>query len=263
MRPHTKDYLEVITTVAHDIAHLIRSQNGEIKNIYNNWTIATTAAHLVLSQRMSKQVMQGEKNPYKNAKPETVAETNEHLLSTFSERNPAKLATMLVMDTENILKVCMTQDENTVYKTHFGSMDLQTFLSYNLCHLLIHESQISRSLKKPYLVTEQSAELTIPFIKKAMLVTYSKDTDKRFIATFRIQLKNMKPFFINCHGEEITINDEFAGVIDCTIATDVKTFFLVSTNLENQWNLLFKGKISVWGRRPWLALKLTNLFKNP
>lgn len=258
-----KEYIVEITGAAHEIAHLIRSLNGDMKNNYTSWNIATTAAHLVISQRMTRHILQGEKNPYRNAKPEIVEETNAQLLAKFEERNPAKLATMLVMETENVLKKFMTFNQNKNFRTHFGSMDAETFLSYNLCHLLLHGSQISRTLNKPVLVTEQNAMMTLPFLKKAMLATYDKEAVKDFYATFAIHLTDLESFVITCNNEKITISEHGIGKVDCHITTDAKTFFLVATGLENQWHLLLKGKVRVWGRKPWLALKLTTLFKSP
>jgi hypothetical protein len=264
METGIKEYTVAITAVADYIVGLIRHlEDTSIPLAHTKWTVGTAAAHLVISQRLSKRVLQGEKNPYKNANPETVADTNAILLEEFVERKGDKLATMLVMDTEAFLKTLAQQNDSFKMRTHFGTMDLETTLAYNLCHLLIHASQIARALNHRIPVTNKDVAMVLPFLKLATKVTYDKDTGKDFTCTYAIHLRNSVSYAIICEGQKVHVVDMIPEFVDCHISADPVAFFLVSTGVINQWQPLFTGKLLAWGKRPWLALHLTKLFKSP
>jgi uncharacterized damage-inducible protein DinB len=259
-----KEYAIAITAVTDYIAAMIRSlPDTTIPLSRSHWTIGTAAAHLVVSQRLSKKILQGEKNPYNSAKPETVAETNAKMLEEFVERKGDKLATMLVMDTESFLKALAQEKDTFTMQTHFGKMDLQTSLAYNLCHLLIHASQIAMALKKTVPVTKKDVEMVLPFLKLGTKASYDKDVAKDFIGTFAVHLRNSVSYAIICEGQSVQTADEIPEHVDCHISADPVSFFLVSTGVITQWKPLFTGKLIAWGRKPWLGLRLTQLFKSP
>lgn len=264
MNPRKKEILQEIIAVSDYIAALIRplhETNIPIKN--GTWTIGAASAHLVISQKFSKKILQGEENPYKNAKPETVSAMNRKLLSEFPERRGDRLATMLVMNTEAFVKEAERHSDDSVIKTHFGPMNMLTSFSYNLCHLLIHGCHIAKTLKKPLPIEEKHIPMVLPFLKRAMEITYDKESVKHFQGTYVIKLRNINPYAISCNGSAISITEEIPQHVDCFISADPKSFFLVSTGNANQWSELVKGKILIWGRKPWLALRLPKLFRNP
>jgi hypothetical protein len=264
MKAVRKELIGEIIFAADYLAGLIRTlpdTSTPLKK--SSWTVGTASAHLVISQKLSKKILQGEENPYKNANPESVAFTNEQLLRDFTERRGDKLATMLIMNTEAFLKETDNYNDDRVIQTHFGTMDLLTSLSYNLCHVLIHGSQIALALKKPLPLEEKHIALTLPFLKQAMLKTYDKMLAKDFQGTFVIHIRNLPPYAIVCRSKSITVDDTIPEKVDCHISVDPFTFFLIATGVIGQWMPLLQGKFVIWGRKPWLALRLTTLFKSP
>ena len=49
---------------------------------------------------------------------------------------------------------------------------------------------------------------------------------------------------------------------DPTVNADPVSFLLVAYGRETQWRATMRGALP-WGRRPWLALKLTSYFVHP
>lgn len=77
-----KELTGEIVSISDHIAAMIRPvSEGDISLKNSTWTISTAAAHLVISQKLSKRILSGDENPYKNAKPETVAASFEEAIA--------------------------------------------------------------------------------------------------------------------------------------------------------------------------------------
>ena len=50
---------------------------------------------------------------------------------------------------------------------------------------------------------------------------------------------------------------------DVTVSADPIAFLLVAYGRRSQWNEIARGHLFVWGRRPWLALRLKSYLVNP
>jgi hypothetical protein len=264
MTPLRKELLAEIETVASRDADLIRSiADTSIPLKHSSWTVGDVVAHLVISQRVTKNILRGEKNPYPNVDPQAIASTNEKLLSEFPERNGKTLATLLAMDTDAFIKEANRYDDDHTMVTHFGSLNLLTGLSHNLFHLLLHGCQIADTLQRALPIEAKHLPLILPFLKKSMIATYDKESAVDFNGTFIIHLRNSLTFGIVCDGENIQITDDVLADVDCHISLDPISYFLLLAGVVSQWKLFMTGKISIWGKKPWFALHLPKLFRNP
>lgn len=259
-----KEYLNEIAIVASRVAGLVRYQhdtNLPIKG--TKWSIGDAVAHLIISQILSRKILQGTKNPYKNAKSETIAAMNAELLSEFKERDGAKLATLLTIETDNLLKEISRHEDSYIVRTHFGEMELLTVLSYNLCHMLIHGSTIALALKKPLPIEEKHIPMTFPFSKLAMHSTFDRAAAKGFTGSFAIHLRNSVAFSIVIKDQSISIHDYIIDDADCHVYADSVVYFLLSTGVISPWRAVLQRKIKIRGKRPWIAARLPKLFETP
>ena len=51
--------------------------------------------------------------------------------------------------------------------------------------------------------------------------------------------------------------------IDCHISADAAAMLLVAWGRRSQWPAIAAGKITAWGRKPWLGPKFRSLVRNP
>ncbi|MBA3724452.1 MAG: SCP2 sterol-binding domain-containing protein [Candidatus Levybacteria bacterium] len=264
MSSKQKELANEIAIVTSRVADLIRPHTDTSLPIkQSTWTIGTAIAHLIISQKVTRKILQGEKNPYADAKPETVAAMNEKLLSEFIERDGKKLATMLVIETDALLKEANRLNDDFTVQTHFGSMDMQTCFAHNLFHLLLHGSIVGQTLNKPLPIDQKHMVMVLPFLKQAMLVTYDAEAAGDFVGTYTIHLKDNEEFSIVCNQETITVEDGTASTVDCHIYADPIVYFLLTIGAVNPLQPILQGKLRVGGPKPWLALRLTKLFRSP
>jgi putative sterol carrier protein len=264
MTPQRKVLVDEIATIASRVASLVRDQpttNIPIRG--TSWSIGDAAAHLIISQILSRKIFQGEKNPYRNARPETIAAMNAQLLSEFHERDGAKLATLLTIETDNLLKEINRHEDSYTVRTHFGEMDLLTVLSYNLCHVLIHGCAVALALKKPLPIEEEHIAMTFSFLKLAMHTTFNKEAAKDFTGSFAIHLRNSVEFSIVIKDQSISIQDSIIKDGDCHLYADSIAYFLMSTGVISPWRAVLQRKVKVSGKKPWIIMKLPKLFETP
>lgn len=262
MTAERKKLVEEIAVVAARVADLIRLQNDtSIKIKKSEWTVGDALAHLVISQIVSRQVLQGKKNPYRNAHKETVAAMNAQLLEEFTERDGRKLATLLIIETDNLLKEISRHNDTALVKTHLEKMDVMTCISYNLCHLLIHGSAVAKTLNKPLPLEEKHVAMVLPFLKHAMLTIFDKELAKDFQGIVAIHLENVTQFAMYFDNGSLRIEEKIPKHVDCHIFIDPQTYFLVATRVTGQWQPFIRGRIKLRGSKPWLALSLPKYFK--
>ena len=65
------------------------------------------------------------------------------------------------------------------------------------------------------------------------------------------------------HDGELTVEGEPQGRVDCTIVGAPASMVLVMHRRVSLANPVLRGQLAAWGRKPWLALRLVNLFDPP
>ncbi len=253
-----------ISKITKQIAEMVYSlPNTSIKIPNSKWTVGDAAAHLVISQQLAKDLLKGVKSPYGDGKINAFAEVNDKLLLKFTNRNGKSLADQFKENTQSFLDESKALPASHSLQTHFGAMDLIDLLRYCLTHLLMHSSDIAIALKKPIPVNSKRVELILPFFKNGMVKRYDKEKAKEINLSIDMNIKNVSRFTIACHQGNVTVENKIPESVDCHILVDPVIFFLVATGIVPLWKPLLKGKIIVWGQKPWLTLKLKTLFPNP
>ena len=252
-----------LTETTDQIAHILLSTDTNIKISNSTWTIADAGAHLVISQGLFKGIIKGKKSPYEDGRLDVFAKVNEELLENFPERGGKNLAKQLIASTNLFLKESEHHKNSYRLKTHFGDMNLVDLLTYSLCHLLMHGSDIARTSKNPTLVKEKYVELIVPFFKGEMTKHYDKEKAKKINLSIDINILGVSRFTIICHKGELIIKEHVPRSVDCHIKIDPISFFLISTGVASLWKSLLNRKIIIWGKKPWIALHLKSLFPNP
>jgi SCP-2 sterol transfer family len=273
MRPQRKKLVTEISHVAKSLADIIRESDTTVKIPNSEWSIMDMTAHVIVTQKILTSLVNGrnsdfvtDKNKFidevrHNISREYIAKINKKFLTKYDQRNNKILANELQNEFQKLIKEIAKIADTKTFKTHYGKVDLLVLISYCLTHLLIHGSIIAKTLKKPLPATKENTSLIIPFIKVIMVKLYDTKAAKNLHAIFVFSIYGVEKFSLLCTPKKVTVTNDLPQVVDCYMKMDPLTFFLVSNGYMSQWKALFLGKISLAGRKPWLALKLPALFK--
>jgi hypothetical protein len=153
----------------------------------------------------------------------------------------------------------------TATLTPMGPMDLDTFGSYLLTHMLGHGWDLARALRRPHMVDRHRVELCLPFLLTAMPRVVDRGAAKDLTAAYTLGLRGLDRRWTAAFTEgELTVTEGRApGGGDCTIVTEPVTFFLIALGRCSPWSAIARGKILSWGRKPWLGPVFPRCFRAP
>ncbi|MEK7570975.1 MAG: DinB family protein [Patescibacteria group bacterium] len=260
-RKELTDEIRIVTERVAELVTLTPDTSRKVKN--SEWTIGEMAAHLVVTKQVFRSVLHGAKSPYPGKTREIIAEKNADFLKEYTIRDGNKLAELLLKRVNAFLRDTDKYPDGHTFSTHYGVLTLPEGLAYCLCHLLMHGSAIALTLNKPFPISGKDIDFIFPFLQKVTPQVFDKQQGKHLVASFVIDLTNGPQFALIIDNGTVILTKNIPSKIDCHISADPQAYFLVSSGIIRQWKPFLTGKIFVWGRKPWLILKIKSLFPNP
>ena len=257
--------LDAVTAVAEDIARILRSGlDPEARIPDAAWSVGESAAHLATANELMADIARGRERPYGDGTPGSLAEANEETLAAYGERDPSRLAEAIVRQARAFAEASADRSADEPTRTPFGPMDLGTLAAYLLTHMLGHGYDLARAAGRPHMIDGERVELTLPFLTTAMPRTLNaRAAADRHRACYLLGLRGGSRLVVTFADGGITVGTELPRRPDCTIVSDPATFFLMALGRCGPWSALFRGKVLIWGRRPWLAPRFTGYFTAP
>lgn len=255
---------QAVAEVAHEIADMIKDlRDTRIRLNRGDWTVGQAAAHIAISQELFRNGLEGGASPYRDGHIDRFAPVNEWLLEKFGERGGTKLADLIVERTESFLVASVEYPADHHIDYHFGRMDVTTWTSYMLFHLLMHTHPIAMALGRPSPLEPAHTDLVIPFLKAVMPRLFDKQEAGHLRAYLEFRIRGGRRFGVEIANGGAGVDEPPARRADCYVSADPVAFFLVVAGLVAPWGPIARGKLLAWGRRPWLALRVKSLFPNP
>lgn len=262
---------DVLAAAVHDAAdrtaELLRAAPGPGVRIPRSaWTVGEAAAHLVLANRLMAGLAAGEAHgTYGDGTPGGLAAANTAALAAYPERDPDVLAEAVATSARAFTAAAAARPASTPADTPMGPMDLATFGSYLLTHILGHGYDIAVALRRPHMLTPANAALTVPFLRTAMPRVVDARTAAGHTACYRLRLRGAgaPPFAVTFTSGEAAVSDEPPRRPDCTITTEPVTFVLLALGRRTPLAAAARGAIVPTGPRPWLAPRFPGLFTAP
>ncbi|MGW5349523.1 maleylpyruvate isomerase family mycothiol-dependent enzyme [Streptomyces sp. NPDC004031] len=264
---------DAVTLAVHDAAdrtaELLRGAAGPgagVRIPRSAWTVAEAAAHLVLANRLMAGLAAGEQHgTYGDGTPGGLAAANADALAAYAERDPAVLAEAMSASARAFTAAAASRPPSTPADTPMGPMDLATFGSYLLTHILGHGYDIAVALRRPHMLTPANAALTVPFLRTAMPRVVDPRNAAAHTACYRLRLRGtaVPPFAVTFTSGAVEVSDEPPRRPDCTIALEPVSFLLMALGRRTPWSAATRGAVLPSGPRPWLAPRFPGLFRAP
>ena len=225
----------------------------------SEWIAADAAAHLAITQSIFADLVVGGNNPFAGFEPERYGAVNARLLADNPGRDPRGLALAIARGTDDFLAAVAAAPPGDNYDSPLGQMDLTTLLSYCMCHLLMHGHGIALALNRPTPVSSRHATMAMPFVKHSVPFAYATRKKRGIDACVEFRLRGVPRFWIAFTAHAAQVSHRPVGTVDCHISTDPLSFLMVVLGHAGPLGLLLRGRALAWGRRPWIALKLSEL----
>lgn len=151
-----------------------------------------------------------------------------------------------------------------------GAIEVETrmLLGHVLNEILIHGRDIAKPEKLPWKIERRDAAMVVngfllpslSSLGSAMMTDAAQD--ETAVLDIRVRGGNDAVFRFDKGSFSIDPGPA-SGKVDCHMSVDPEAFLLVAWNRVSQWSEIPKGKLVAWGRKPWVALKLRGMLRNP
>lgn len=244
------------------VANLVRSIPEQSDKALGDWSIATTAAHLMGVVGGYIDILNGEGSPYTDLAK--VAQTNEELLLRITDRTPFQLAEQ-IQDLRPRLAAAVEGPDGMV-PGHAGVPHLRSIATARILgEATVHGWDIATAAQRMWLIDPSDAALIfrsfLPFLPLFVHPENAKGVTARFDVRVR-KFPEARAVFAFKDGV-LTVEGEPQGRVDCTLSGAPASMILVVHRRIGLAGPIARGQMAAWGRKPWLGFKLVNFFDPP
>jgi hypothetical protein len=140
------------------------------------------------------------------------------------------------------------------------------------CHILneslVHGYDIAHAERRRWPIDPAHAGMALMgFVFPALSVVDPHfPVDQRYAdvrARFDLRVRRTGRIVLVLDGGTAAIEPPSERPVDCHLSAEPTTLFLLVWGRTSQWPGALTGRLSVWGKRPWLGIRLPRMLRNP
>lgn len=220
------------------------------------WTVAQLAAHMVSVPRIYRDVIA---EPDTFVVPASMAEFGESELRRTGTLDLRELADLLESEVRQLLELLGSDGARSV---PFYSMVHTTsgVGGVVLNELLMHHRDMGRALGESVSISNDHVFMMMRGMMPATTIFFDRSVALRTEGIVHIHLRGGDDWTIEVANGKVCAARKRPQRADVHINADPVVFLLAAFGRESQILAGIRGKIVVYGRKPWLLPRLTKLF---
>lgn len=147
----------------------------------------------------------------------------------------------------------------------YGGLKVPAFTppSILVTEALVHGYDIASAEGRPWPIENDAACLSVQGLFPLLPEYVNRDATRGMHVCYELRLRGAAPAYFTFDDGTLSVDDVPPRPVDCRISADPAAYLLVGYGRVGQWGPALRGKVLVWGRKPWLGLKLGKLIANP
>lgn len=254
----TSPLLAAVETTAARVSLLMRAAGHPGRTAIGTWTVGETASHLAHCYPAFARVFDG-------AFSVGLYEVDAHNAEVLEEDTQRDLGVLADRVDENAARYVQIAggyaDDHPVDFFTPMRVPASGVTATLLGEALVHGYDIATAEGLPWPIEPDHAILTLGGLVPVMVHFVDQEAAAGLRAGFEIRLRGASPQYWYFDDGELTIGHAQSGPVDCRIAADPATWLLMSYHRVGSTTAALRGKVRVWGRRPWLATRLGGIFR--
>jgi len=249
-----------ISANAARVADLLRSTSEPDRQAYRcDWTIAETAAHLVVVARANLGYAQGRTEPVLELNQ--LAVTNQKRIDQLPERDLKRLADALEAAIEEFLSVTEAAGATDLRPWHSRTrLPLGGMSGMLLAELLLHGRDVARAQRRRWHLDQSDAVHVVRGGLAFCPLVIHHDLARERPITFRLRCRGVPTsIWVFCEGE-LTISPDQGQPVDLHLRVDPVTFMLLGFGRQSPLTAALLGRARTWGRKPLAAFRIPSYF---
>lgn len=254
---------EALRRRADDVSSTLRSGvPGSALVTELDWTLAELAAHVVSVPRIYRRTVL-DRTTF--VVPESMADFGqaevEAVLAEPGGPDPARLATDLRVAVDELVETLApydARDESVAFYT--TSLAARQVLGIALNELSMHHRDMGEVTGEAFTMTDRDVVITLDGMMTASQVFYDADVARRCPGTFDIGVRGGPHWTIEVADARVVVHRGRPSKADVRIVGEPLSLVLMSFGRTNPIGLVLRGRVVVWGTRPWKLWWLKDLF---
>jgi uncharacterized protein (TIGR03083 family) len=230
------------------------------------WTVGDTVAHLATGIEAYGRYLTGDPTPLidlSDVPGGSIAASNARTLADLGDRDVRGLTDRFRHRLADVLVQARTMGLDDPVTWHGREEPLRVVLAVMLAEIAIHGSDVAAGSGTPWPITRPVATTIIANIAPLLPVLVDPVATRDVDAVVRVRLRGGPQLRLAFRHGTLHVGDGAARRPDVTVSADPVAFLLVAYGRRSQWRAIARGQLVAWGRRPWIALRLTSYLVPP
>ncbi len=250
--------LTAVEKTAYRASLLLRAATKPDKKAIGIWNVGETANHLSHCYPAFIDAFHGTFT----AAPEDVDAHNAEVLAADPERDLDVLANRIESGMHEYLEIAGKFDEDELVDFFTGMLVPASGVTATLLgEALVHGYDIAKAEGLPWAIEPDHAILTMEGLVPVMVHFVDEKAAAGLEAGFEIRLRGGGTSYWYFEDVRLTVESSPVLPVDCHISAEPVTFMLMSYKRIGPAIPTLTGKVRAWGRKPWLATRLSSVFK--
>lgn len=238
------------------------------------WDVGEVGAHVAVVLRGYSEAANGDHVPVESLIPagatfaERLSAVNAGTLALEPARDPKALSELIGQRVEEFLAATAPRSGAERIATPFygegASLSLATSTAMLVGEQLVHGYDVAAAAGRPWPIAASDAKLVLRALISMMPLAANPVTTAGVHARYKMSIRGGGPrIVVSVDDGKVSVEAAQPGRVDCHLSAEAVTLLLVVYGRIGQWGPIARGKLSAWGRKPWLGFTFTNLFFNP
>lgn len=257
------DIVDCLRDLGSRVPDLIREADGPASVAVGSWTVGEVAAHLVSSAETYPRILRGEGSPRDSYT--TIAQDNrEAIAEVGTTTDLSQLADRFAAAAPKCVEALERSPAEVAWHggLHLPAETVAAILAFEYA---LHGYDIAKRAGRDWVI-ERGCACTIFYGLAPLLPHYvDRDAAAGVDARIRVNLRgDARPsLMLHFQDGELNIFPSDDRSADCTIWADPWTWLLVSAGRQGPLWPALTARVLVWGRKPWVGLKLQTWLQSP
>lgn len=253
--------LSSLADSSHRLSEAIRSVRDPGKTAIGHWTIRDVAIHTSHVFTILSELIDGGRSPVKDHLKMSevwdamVLEDDETDLNAIADRIDHRAK-------EWIDKATPEMWTREIWWHGELRMPVWALSGILVNEAEVHALDIATAEDRPWEISRQKAIESTVALVPALPSFVNEEVAKGLNAAIELRLRGGPRIYVTITDGALT-TDVAPRSVDVHISADPVEYLLIGFGRKSQWPAIATGKVVAWGRKPWLALKFSNLFHSP
>ena len=266
------------------VTTLLRSIRDPAAPAVGGWNLAETAMHLSQVWLVAPGLARRDLSGIYEVMPTLAGTAGDSLIRDIweladvtnlgvrsdDERDCSVLADRIEARAQEYFDECArsTADELRPWLVEGSTARLSTLTCYLLNETLVHGYDIARADKRGWQIEPSHAAMVLA----GFIVPVMQALDPRALvsdraagvrACYDLRIRGGSRFRFVFDDRTLRVDEPSSRRVDCHISADPVAFLMVVWGRQSQWKAIARGRLTAWGRKPWLGPRLRALLRNP